>query len=358
MLDLAEDVIKKGVSETAESRELFVGLDLGTSQSALATSGGRLLNIASVVGVPKDFIAKKLLKKEIIFGDECLRNRMSVDLFFPLRNGVIVREDTFNEHMESKNAALELIRYLLSRLNAGKDQKVYLVVGTPAQASLEDKRVITEAVKGLVESVLVVSEPFLVSYGLGIYGFALIVDIGAGTLDICRMHGTLPDEDDQKTLYRAGNHIDEVLFDLLKSKIPNARNTIDLTRRIKEQYASVDKRSKPVMHDFFISGKAVKYDITHEIKEAVMSIFPDMFQAVRELITGFEPEYQHLLQENIVLAGCGSRIRGIETAIEKELSDLGAVRVTRVDDPVYAGAIGGLKLAQDMPAEEWQRLQV
>ncbi len=43
-------------------------------------------------------------------------------------------------------------------------------------------------------------------------------------------------------------------------------------------------------------------------------------------------------------------------AIEKDLSDLGEVNVSLVDDPVFAGAIGGLKLANDMPAEEWENL--
>ena len=36
---------------------------------------------------------------------------------------------------------------------------------------------------------------------------ALSIDIGAGTPDLCRMHGTIPFEEDQRALNKARNHI-------------------------------------------------------------------------------------------------------------------------------------------------------
>ena len=39
---------------------------------------------------------------------------------------------------------------------------------------------------------MIVSEPFSVAYGLGRMSDVLCVDIGAGTTDLCRMHGTIP----------------------------------------------------------------------------------------------------------------------------------------------------------------------
>jgi rod shape-determining protein MreB len=334
-----------------ESDALFVGFDLGTSQSAIATSNGKLMNIASVVGYPKDFISFKLLNKKVVFGDECINNRMSVDMEFPLKNGVIVKGESGNEQV-----ARELIKYLLSRIDNKISQKIYLVVGSPAQASLEDRQAIMDSVKGLVESVVVVSEPFLVSYGLGVFGFALIVDIGAGTLDLCRMHGTIPGNDDQKTLFKSGNYIDQQLLDSLSKKFPNARVTIDIARKIKEEYAFIGAPGKPVKYDFHEKDTTVKHDITEEVNEASKSILPDMFKQTRELIESFDPEYQQALLENIILAGCGSGISGIATAFESELSNLGKAKVRIVEDPVYAGAIGGLNLAQDMPLDEWNRV--
>lgn len=335
-------------------QNLYIGLDLGTSQSAIATSSGILLNIPSVVGYPVDFIARKLLNKDVVFGNECLRNRMSVNTLYPLDKGVIVRKGGSGDSLKEEEAAREFIKYLLSKIEKKNDQKTFLVVGAPAQASLDDKQAIKDAVRGLVDSVLVVSEPFLVAYGQGLYGFAVIIDIGAGTLDVCRMHGTLPDESDQITIDKAGNYIDQVFLDLLKMKMPNARLSIDIARSLKEEFAFLNTRHTSIQQEFLVSGKPVKYDVVNELREACSSILPDLLKTVRELIVGFEPEYQQNLLENIVLAGCGSRIGDLVSIVSKELGDLGAVDVRLVDDPVYAGAIGGLKLGQDVPVEEWE----
>jgi len=63
------------------------------------------------------------------------------------------------------------------------------------------------------------------------------------------------------------------------------------------------------------------------------------------------------LAKNIILAGCGNSIKGLASAIEADLSvDLGTVMVTVVDNPLFIGAIGGLKLGQEIPMEEWEQL--
>jgi len=76
-------------SRVGSSEIIFLGLDLGTYQSAIATSTGLKLNVASVVGWPKDFIAYNVVKKPIVFGDECLRNLPSFEVVYPLEKGVM-----------------------------------------------------------------------------------------------------------------------------------------------------------------------------------------------------------------------------------------------------------------------------
>ena len=66
-----------------------------------------------------------------------------------------------------------------------------------------------------------------------------------------------------------------------------------------------------------------------------------------------EPDFQEELRNNIVLAGGGSQIAGLPEVIEADLAEFGSSRVTAVSDPIYSGARGALKLAQDMPEEEW-----
>jgi hypothetical protein len=43
--------------------------------------------------------------------------------------------------------------------------------------------------------------------------------------------------------------------------------------------------------------------------------------------------------------------------LETALAEYGGAKVRRVNDAVYAGAVGALKLAMGLPAESWKRLQ-
>ena len=47
----------------------------------------------------------------------------------------------------------------------------------------------------------------------------------------------------------------------------------------------------------------------------------------------------------------------LDRAIEEALQPYGGGRVRCVQEPVYAGANGALKIAYDMPAEAWEQLR-
>jgi rod shape-determining protein MreB len=333
---------------------LYLGVDLGTSNSSVATSTDITRTVPSVVGWPKDLVAYKFLQKPIVFGEECVRNRMSLELFYPLENGVFKFRPGGESSEEREVVAVqELVRHVIELAEIQSGQTVRAVVGAPALASVSDKQAIIDVMQDLVDSVMVVSEPFLVAYGLGLYNNALIVDIGAGTLDLCRMHGTIPEDEDQRTLYKAGNYVSEQFHDLLQDKIQDLPISRHLANSIKERYAFVSPITEGISVEFQVAGKPVLYNIAEELKTACESLLPDMFSSIRELITTFEPEFQDELRNNIVLAGGGSQIKGLPEVIESHLSEFGSARVTIVDDPVYAGALGALKLAQDMPESEW-----
>ena len=339
---------------------VFLGLDLGTYQSAIATSTGLKLNVSSVVGWPKDFIAYNIVKKHIVFGDECLKNWPSLDVVYPLEKGVIKYRKKSSENKQENDkhaiAAVELFKYLLGLIERKNNQKLYVVVGAPAGATIDDKQAIVDAAEGLVDSILVVSEPFLVAYSLGLFGSAIIIDLGAGTLDVCRMPGTIPEEKDQKTLTIAGNEIDVKFLELLKEKNPGIHADLFLARKIKEEYAFVGNGPEKIEADFYIDGKLTTIDIANELKEACSIVISEICSIVRELIVTYYPEFMSSLTRNIVLAGGGSGIKGLTSAIEEGLTELGTVMVTVVDDPLFRGALGGLKLGQEMPLEEWEQL--
>ena len=343
-------------------KPLSMGIDLGTANSTVATSTDITRTVPSVVGWPKDLVAFKFLQKPIVFGEECIRNRMSLDIFYPLDKGVLkYRPDSSGyDDVPGDNrevaAVEELVRHVVDLAEIRSGDAVRAVVGSPAVAGASDKQTLVEVMQNLVDSVMVVSEPFLVAYGLGLYNNALVVDIGAGTLDLCRMHGTIPDESDQRTLYHAGNSIDENFHSLLQEKVKDSPISLHFARSIKERYAFVSPITEGISIEFQVEGKPVLYNIADELKEACEGILPDMLEAIRELFTTFEPEFQDELRNNIILAGGGSQIKGLPEVIEANLAEFGPARVSRVDDPIYAGALGALKLAQDMPPSEWENV--
>ena len=70
------------------------------------------------------------------------------------------------------------------------------------------------------------------------------------------------------------------------------------------------------------------------------------------------PAFQERLKKRVLLAGGGSQIRGLDRAITEEMQrTLGGGNVIRIEEPMYGGANGALKIAHDMPEEYWEQLK-
>ena len=179
---------------TAKEKVLSVGVDLGTSQSAIATSSGARHVVDSYVGWPVDMVARKVVKKSVMIGAEAIENRSLLDLHRPLEQGLI------KEGSEKDIAAVkEILAHLIGLAqNDDKERKVRAVVGVPAETLRVNKQQLRQVMKGMVDGLIIVSEPFAVAYGIEALLDTLIVDIGAGTADFCVMKGHYPTEEDQR----------------------------------------------------------------------------------------------------------------------------------------------------------------
>jgi len=329
----------------------FVGIDLGTSRSAVSTSRGNRKWVESYVGWPKDFVARKLLGQRVLFGEEALNHRLSLLLCRPLEHGVI-KEGTEKD----EESVMELLGHLISLAEPKDGEKVYAVVGVPAEALRVNKSAIKKAVKKYSEKLIVVSEPFAVAYGLNALNNAMVIDIGAGTVDFCVMHGSLPSDDDQRSLITAGDAVDQKLYDLLSEKHPEADFTLNMVRRYKEKFGFVSNARKKAEVEIPVHGKVVVHDISAEIKRACESILPPISETAMEMIAAFDPEFQAKLWQNIILAGGGSQIAGIADYLKEAMSELAPCEITCVDDPLYCGSDGAVTLAKDMPEKYWEQL--
>ncbi len=342
---------KKSTAKTAD-KKLLVGIDLGTSRSAISADNGKKEWVESYVGWPRDFIARKVVGKPILFGEEAVQHRLSLDMYRPLKNGVI-KEGTARD----EEAVKELIHHLITLVQGSKEaDKIRAVVGVPAESFKVNKVALKKAVAEFAESLFVVSEPFAVAYGVGALDNALVIDIGAGTVDFCIMHGTVPAEEDQRTVLTAGDYIDQQLFTFLEERYPEADFNLNMIRRFKEQHSFVGEPKGDVEVEIPVEGKSTIHNITDEIKRACESILPAIVESTLELIAKFDPEYQDAIRGNIILAGGGSQIKGLADYLETTIGEYGPTKVKVVDDPLFGGADGALELALEMPEDYWTEL--
>jgi rod shape-determining protein MreB len=201
-----------------------------------------------------------------------------------------------------------------------------------------------------------VSEPFTIAYGMNRLSDTLVIDIGAGTTDLCPIWGTFPQEEDQVTIPIGGDFIDEYFYHAVRSLYPEAQLSLDKAREIKEKFGFVHDGNEKAVVTLLVHGKPKALDVTEPLKAACRTIVPPILEALNELILRFDPDFQQRLLQNIILGGGGSQLSGLDRVIEEALKEYGGARVTKVGDAVFAGAAGALKLAMNTPAEGWQRL--
>ncbi len=342
------------MTQGSEEKVLNVGVDLGTFRSSISASNGERHVIESYVGWPADMVARKVLKQEVLIGADALENRIMLDLHRPLERGLI---------KEGSEKDAEAVRVLLSHLlslagadDLGDGTQVRAVVGVPAEAMRVNKQQLRTAMKGKVDSLMIVSEPFAVAYGLEALLHALVIDIGAGTSDFCVMNGRYPTEEEQRTLTIAGDHVDEQLTQLINERYPEANFSSHMVREWKEGHSFVGEPKAKVGVTAPVMGKPTEFDITSEMRTACESLLPPVVEAMVDLVSRVQPEYQDRVRHNVILSGGSSLIKGLGAALQEALGEVGGGQVRVVKDPVFVGSDGGLAVAIDALPSDWEKL--
>jgi rod shape-determining protein MreB len=325
------------------SGRLYVGIDLGTFQSTIASSAGAMHSVETVVGRPKDPIARNFLKRDVLFGADALKNKLACNLYRPMAAGV-AQDDEAN-----LAAAKAFVSHLIETVDPEEFDEVFGVICSPSHVSFTDKSNLVATLRGQVNAIMVVTEPFATAFAINEIGGSIVVDIGAGTTDIARIHGTFPTDEDQVTIQEAGDWLDLELKNLIAKKFTGAQITKDMVRKWKEEssYAGGDVRTVEV--SLSVDGKSQNVDIGDLIQEACELLVPKVGNAIKRIVAEADPEYQPVLRNNIILSGGGSLIEGLAERVAREISDIGDVNVWCVENPLEKVAEGALMLAGEMP---------
>jgi len=327
----------------------YIGVSFGSYQTTVSTTSGFKKTIPTMVGWAKDFIALKFLGKEAAIGCDAFDKRLSLNIYQPLSAGIL------NNNSKNKEAADAFIDNILEQVKkTGSSSKIHMAIGITSKATATNKKELIDLLSNKVDRISVVSQPFAVAYGLDMLNNALLIDIGAETIDLCLLYGTFPDERNQITIDSGSASIEKLLISLLKRKHENAFISDNIARGVKENFGFIGEPSEKVITQIPVSGKLEDIDMTAELREASESIIPQIIESVKYLLAILDSDYQRETRKNIYIAGAGSQIKGIAENIEKRLQqELGSTKVTAIKDPVATSADGLLKLAMEMPEEFW-----
>jgi rod shape-determining protein MreB len=62
---------------------IFIGMDLGTFKTSVASSNGIREDLYTAVGWPHDHVARNLLGRDLVFGNEIVEQRLALNVVCP-----------------------------------------------------------------------------------------------------------------------------------------------------------------------------------------------------------------------------------------------------------------------------------
>ena len=351
------------------STTLLVGLDLGTNTSCLLAepAGSKDISLSkivpSIVGYAKDGLVEGIITNnaQVLFGEAAFAHRQQVNLVAPLENGIIAHREP----------ARDFLQHLRDLTDASGNATLHAVIGVPANASVEAREDLCQAVTGLFDRVLLIPEPFLAALGyrddsrLGQSEYvdpvvnSLIVDIGGGTTDLCLVQGYFPGPEDQVSIPHAGDAINRQLADLIERTYPNSGLSRHHIRQLKEAHAYVGPVRKPLEAEVIVGGKTRHIELGEAIGTVCNAFFDKLYVGVRQLIARAPSDAVATTLRNIIVTGGGAQMKGMDTVLQQRLTEDGyvnpKVRWAGVDYKRHV-ALGALKAARSTKENQWQQL--
>ncbi|MBF0215249.1 MAG: hypothetical protein HQM00_17105, partial [Magnetococcales bacterium] len=112
--------------------------------------------------------------------------------------------------------------------------------------------------------------------------------VGAGTIDLCAMRGTIPGPESQLSIFKGGNYIDALLEAAIRDAHTGVQVDRYLAQAIKERYGFVGEAERRVIVPLRIHGKPAEVDVTEPIRITCETIVGDIVESVKRMLLQFD----------------------------------------------------------------------
>ncbi|OQA91167.1 MAG: Rod shape-determining protein MreB [Elusimicrobia bacterium ADurb.Bin231] len=318
-----------------------MGIDLGTATTLVYVNGQIVIKEPSVVAYDKDTQAVKAIGEDAkkMIG----KTPTSIEAIRPLRNGVIADFD-----MTEK-----MIRYFIKKVHNRKTLlHPRIVIGIPSGITEVERRAVREAAEQAgAREVHLIEEPMAAAIGAGLPIYEpsgnMIVDIGGGTTEaaVISLGGMVV----SKSVRVAGDEMDEALISFFKKNY-NMQVGYRTAEEVKIKIGSVfavDKEETMEVKGLDLSkGLPKTISISSaDIRQALLEPTGHIVDIVKEVLEETPAELaSDLVDRGIIMAGGGSRIRGMTELISKETN----LPVFHASDPVSCVVLGAGRYLEEL----------
>lgn len=321
-------------------KELFIGIDLGTSFSKIYVKDkGFIKEVPTVIAI------NRRNREVIAIGEEAKkmlgRNPINIEVIKPINFGVVTN---FEE-------ALYFLEELLKDI-----KKEYfsilgniLVIGIPLDLTEVQKRGVVDVGLGIgAKKVYLVEEPIACALGANLdieeAKGILVVDIGGGTTDIALI--SLGGIVIGKSIRIGGDVFNQNIIDYLKNNYEIIIGE-GQAEEAKIHVGSILNKN----NSFLIKGRDIFSGLPKEVnfnnedlRESIYDSLVEIVNQLKDIINLTPPDLlADLGSLGIFLAGGGSLIEGIDLFLEKEIK----IKVNLIEEPKYSVIRGIGKIIED-----------
>lgn len=342
---------------------LLVGLDFGVSRTRVA---------AVVPGVEEFYLRRslasavarlasedgKVISPYLHFGDEAVGKGPRFETIHPWQAGEIA----------DPVMARELARHVRELMRRAGTATCQLVVAEPINLSSEGRHHFQQALRGLFEQVIFLPRPYLTALGLrqqlapdasqvNANNAALVVDLGAGSTEICRLGGKYPRTGEMAGVAFGGDQAVVLIRESLRQEYPSFQPGRALIRSWLENFGFVGEAGSTVVVKVPVDGVERQIVLTQSLRLGCETWLTHVQQLIAAQLSGGPADTQSPAM--IYLTGGGSGMQRLVPVLTERLARTGisGVRIETVEPEadLSLAARGALHAAHRVRADQWPR---